>query len=213
MVTTIAVTQAIRTIREARELLNLSQVDASFFLEWQRSLPDLTASESAELARLKERYLYYLEDGEISEGTANFIILSPLLNVLGLCDPPYKIAGEQWTRLALQTETDKGPVTLEGRLDALVLQDKLWLVVIEGKRGGFNVLQAIPQTLAYMMASPIRNRPLFGLCSNGYDYIFIKLQKGETNQYSLSHNFTLLSDPTQNLIRVGQILRSLASNK
>ena len=212
MVTTIAVTQAIKTLRDAHQRLNLHKADASFFTEWQNDLPELTDSETAELTRLKSRYLYYLEEGEISEGTANFIMLSPLLNALGLCDPPYRIAGEQWTRLSLQTDTEQGPIVLEGRMDALVLQNNLWLVVIEGKRGGFNVLQAIPQTLAYMMASPKRDRPLFGLATNGYDYIFLKLQPGEINQYALSHNFTLLSDPSNNLIRVGQIVRKLAAS-
>jgi hypothetical protein len=153
MVTTIAVTQAISTLREAHERFHLSQVtDESFFDEWRAPLPDLTTAEVAELTRLKNRYLYYMEDGEISEGTANIILVSPLLGALGLCDPPYRIRGEQWMRLALETDGETGPIRLEGRIDALTLQDNLWLVVVEGKRGGFSVLQGIPQTLAYMMA-------------------------------------------------------------
>lgn len=211
MVTTIAVTQAVKTLREAHELFNLRKADATFFPEWQGELPELTDLEKAELAHLKDRYLHYLEDGEISEGTANFIMLSPLFNSLGLCDPPYRIAGEQWTKLSLRTDTTQGPTVIEGRMDALVLQGNFWVVVVEGKRGGFNVLQAIPQTLAYMMASPISNRPLFGLFTNGYDFLFLKLKKETTNQYTLSHNFTLLSDPDNNLMRVGQIIRKLAA--
>ena len=209
MVTTIAVTQAVRTLREAHERFDLHKANDSFFTEWRGALPDLTNLEQEALAHLKERYLYYLEDGEISEGTANFIMLSPLLNVLGLCDPPYRITGEQWTRLSLETETDRGPMVIEGRMDALVLQDSFWLVVVEGKRGGFNVLQAIPQTLAYMMASPAQSQPVFGLATNGYDYLFLKLQQGKVNQYALSNNFTLLSDENNNLLRVAQIIKRL----
>ena len=219
MVTTIAVTQAVKTLKEAHELFDLSKIaGADFFTEWQSDLPELSNLEKAELTRLKNRYLYYLEGGEISEGTANFIMLSPLLNALGLCDPSHRIAGEQWTRLSLTTDTEQGQTMIEDRMDALVLQDDIWLVVVEGKRGGFNVLQAIPQTIAYMMASPRLNgassvgpRPLFGLATNGYDYLFLKLQLGDLNQYALSHNFTLLSDPANNLVRVGQILKKLTS--
>lgn len=219
MVPTIAVTQAVKTLAEAHKLFDLQRADAAFFTEWQGDLPELSTAEKAELAALKARYLYYLESGEISEGTVNFIMLSPLLNALGLCDPPYRIAGERWTRLSLQTETEQGPTVIEGRMDALVLNDNMWLVVVEGKRGGFNVLQAIPQTLAYMMASPSSDeaaslpmsRPVFGLATNGYDFLFLKLQRGEPNQYALSHNFTLLSDPANNLVRVGQILKKLTS--
>jgi hypothetical protein len=210
MVTTIAVTQAITTLREAHERFHLSPAtDESFFDEWREPLPALTAAEVAELTHLKNRYLYYMEDGEISEGTANIIMVSPLLGALGLCDPPYRIRGEQWMRFALETDADTGPLMLEGRIDALTLQGNLWLVVLEGKRGGFSVLQAIPQALAYMMASPHPELPVFGLVTNGYDYLFLKLVQGSNPRYALSHNFTLLSDEHNNLLRVGRILKRL----
>lgn len=210
MVTTIAVTQAITTLREAHSRFNLSRAtDESFFTEWRDNLPELTAAEVAELDHLKDRYLYYMEDGEISEGTANIIMVSPLLGALGLCDPPYRIRGEQWMRLALETDTEEGPTVLEGRIDALTLQDDLWLVVIEGKRGGFSVLQAIPQALAYMMGNPNPERPVFGLVTNGYDYLFLKLMQGGNPRYALSHNFTLLSDEHNNLLRVARVLKRL----
>lgn len=207
---TLAVTKAITTLREAHERFGLSQVaDESFFTEWRNLLPALSAAEIAELEHLKRRYLYYMEDGEISEGTANIIMVSPLLDTLGLCDPPYRIRGEQWVRLALKTETETGPTVLEGRIDALTLQGNLWLVVVEGKRGGFNVLQAIPQALAYMMGNPNPEQPVFGLVTNGYDYLFLKLVQGDSPRYALSHNFTLLSDENNNLMRVAKVLKRL----
>ncbi|MEM8643153.1 MAG: type I restriction endonuclease subunit R [Cyanobacteria bacterium P01_G01_bin.54] len=210
MVTTIAVTKAVTTLREANERLNLSQTsDTQFFTEWCDPLPELTAAEVSDLEHLKDRYLYYMEDGEISEGTANIIMLSPLLDSLGLCDPPYRIRGEHWVQLALETDTDEGPTVLEGRIDALTLQDNMWLVVVEGKRGGFSVLQALPQALAYMMANPYSERVVFGLVTNGYDYLFLKLEQGDSPRYALSHNFTLLSDENNNLLRVAKILKRL----
>lgn len=212
MTTTLAVTQAIKTLREAHERFNLRKAEVGFFSEWQLPLPALSTSEQDELEHLKNRYLYYLEEGEISEGTANIIMISPLLNALGLCDPPYRIRGEQWMRLALETDAEEGPIVIEGRMDALVMQDDFWLVVIEGKRGGFNVLQAIPQALSYMMATPTSSDAIFGLVTNGYDYLFIKLQRGEISRYALSHNFTLLSDENNSLLRVAQILKRLVAN-
>lgn len=207
---TIAATQAITTLREAHERFHLSRVtDEPFFNEWRESLPVLTTAEVAELTHLKNRYLYYMEEGEISEGTANVIMISPLLGALGLCDPPYRIRGEQWMRLALETDTEAGPLLLEGRIDALTLQGHLWLVVLEGKRGGFSVLQAIPQTIAYMIGNPNPELPVFGLVTNGYDYLFLKLVQGSSPRYALSHNFTLLSDEQNNLLQVGRILKRL----
>ena len=215
MVTTVAVTKAIATLRDAHQTFNLRPAtETDFFSEWQDQLPSLSTAEMAELDKLKKRYLYYMQDGEISEGTVNVILLSPLLNILGLCDPPYRIQGEKWVRLQLETDTEDGPITLDGRIDTLVLQQRIWVVVLEGKRGGFSVLQAIPQALAYMMAKPTPNQPTFGLVSNGYDYLFLKVvpQVGtETTSslYALSHNFTLLSDEQNNLIRVGKSLKYL----
>ncbi|MFE4108471.1 type I restriction endonuclease subunit R [Almyronema epifaneia] len=212
MATTIAVTQAITSLNEAHDRLHLGQAtDEAFFTEWQDGLPELTAAEVAELTHLKDRYLYYVETGEISEGTANIIMVSPLLDTLGLCDPPYRIRGEQWMRLALETDAEAGSIVLEGRIDALTLQDNLWLVVVEGKRGGFSVLQGIPQTLAYMMGTPTPERAVFGLVTNGYDYLFLKLVQTDRPRYALSHNFTLLSDENNNLLRVARVLKRLAS--
>lgn len=210
MAKTFAVTQAIKTLRDAHERFNLQRTsELQFFMECQEPLPTLSTSERAELEHLKDCYLYYLEEGEISEGTVNFVMISPLLNALGLCDPPYRIRGEHWVRLALEVDTEEGSTVLEGRIDALIVQDDFWLVVIEGKRGGFNVLQAVPQTLAYMMANPRANQPTYGLVTNGYDYLFLKLMTGDNGRYALSHNFTLLSDNNNNLLRVAQVLKHL----
>lgn len=213
MVQILAVTQAMSSLREAHQLFNLSRDPSEeFFSEWQLPLPELSEPELAELEHLKHRYLYYMEDGEISEGTANIIMVSPLLDALGLCDPPYRIRGEQWVRLALETETDEGPTVLEGRIDALTLQDNLWLVVVEGKRGGFSVLQALPQALAYMMTAPETQQSVFGLVTNGYDYLFLKLRKDQPPRYGISHNFTLLSDANNDLRRVARILKRLSQD-
>jgi predicted type IV restriction endonuclease len=185
--------------------------DPAFFPEWQSPLPTLSAAETSELEHLSQRYLTYIEAGEVREGTLNLIVVSPLLNALGFCDPPYRVRGEAWVQVAMPVDTPDGLSTLTGRIDALTLRDDMWLVVIEGKRGGFNVLQAVPQTLGYMMGNPIADRPSFGLVTNGYDYLFLKATATPTRQYGRSHNFTLLSAPDQGLPRVGQVLKRLMS--
>ena len=97
--------------------------DPQFFWEWQAALPALTETEIWVLNRLSNRYLRYLEDGEVSEGTLNIILLHPLLDALGLCDPPYRVRGETWVEIQIQTDTEEGRITLEGRIDALTLQE------------------------------------------------------------------------------------------
>lgn len=210
---TLAITDAITKLSDIRDRFHLVQeLSPDFFPESSQNLPELTPAEQVELEHLKDRYLYYVEDGEISEGTVNIIMISPLLNLLGLCDPPYRIRGEKWVRVRVRTDTEQGELILEGRMDALSIQEQFWLVVVEGKRGGFSVLQALPQTLAYMMGNPHPERPIFGLATNGYDFIFIKLNQQDPPRYGLSHNFTLLSDSANNLQRVAKIIKRLTSN-
>jgi hypothetical protein len=204
-----AIARAILSFRDVEAKLNLRRsADPDLFFEWAESLPELSAPEKTALERLSTRYLRYLEAGEVNEGTLNIILLSPLLDALGLCDPPYHIRGEAWVEVQTALDAEAGVVTLEGRIDALTLQDQFWLVIIEGKRGGFNVLQAVPQTLAYMSANPLE-QPGFGLVTNGYDYLFVKLVKGDRREFALSHNFTLLSDQHSNLLQVARVLKHL----
>ncbi|WP_416667824.1 type I restriction endonuclease subunit R [Egbenema bharatensis] len=207
MIQATAITKAILSFRDVEEKLGLQRSrNPNFFPEWQGTLPLLTDRETATLNRLADRYLHYLEEGEVSEGTLNIILLSPLLDALGLCDPPYRIRGETWVGVQAFVDSEAGRIELEGRIDALTIQDEFWLVVIEGKRGGFNVLRAVPQAIAYLSATPHPDRPVYGLVSNGYDYLFIKKHHQE---FAVSHNFSLLSDVDRNLPKVGQILKHL----
>lgn len=203
---TTAVSKAITNLNEAQRKLNLAPAaDPSFFPEWQADLPSLTDAEREACDRLKNRYLYYAADGTISEGTIHYMMLSPLLELLHLYDPPYKVRSEKPVSIQLDT----ADLTLEGRIDALVLQDQLWIVLIEAKQYGFSVLQALPQALAYMAAAPEGDRPIFGLITTGEDYLFVKLQ---ARQYAPSYKFTLLSDEQHNLLRVVQVLKRILNS-
>lgn len=196
---------------ENQAVITTRTAELGFFTEWQTQLPALRPEEAAELEHLSDRYLRYIEAGEISEGTLNLIIVAPLLNALGFCDPLYRVRGEAWTQIRLEVDGEEGVTVLNGRIDALTLQENIWLVVIEGKRGGFNVLQAVPQALAYMMGNPNSGQPTFGLVTNGYDYLFIKATQTPERRYALSENFTLLSGEDHNLKQVARIWKRLGA--
>ncbi|MEC4813058.1 MAG: type I restriction endonuclease subunit R [Scytonema sp. PMC 1069.18] len=210
MIQTVGITKAITNLNEAHAKLNLNQTtDSKFFTEWFENLPELTESEKASLNRLKNRYLYYAADGSITEGTVNIIMLSPLLELMGLCDPPFKIQSEQLVKVEIENGGKEEPV-LEGFIDTLVVQNQFWLVLIESKRYGLSVMQALGQTLAYMMANPNLEMPVFGMITTGEDYIFIKLNQ-QARQYALSNKFTL-SNPRENeLYEVMQVMKRIIS--
>lgn len=210
MVQSIGVTKAITTLNEAHLQLALTpSQDPNFFTEWLECLPDLSSLETITLDRLKQRYFYYAADGAITESTIDVVMVSPLLELLGWCDAPFKIRGEKLIKIEIDSETEQ----LEGYIDALVVQDQFWLILIEEKRYGFSVMQALPQTLAYMLGqdrtgAPQQQLHTFGLITTGEDYLFVKVDR-RSKTYGLSNKFTL-SNPQQNeLYDVVKILKRL----
>lgn len=122
----------------------------------------------------------------------------------GFFEPPFRFKTE--TTVQIVVESDE--IVYRGRIDALVLLETLWVVVIESKETSFSVEMALPQTLAYMLANPNPQRPVFGMVTNGGNFIFVKLQEREFPQYDLSSVFSLLPRRNQ-LYDVLQILKQL----
>ncbi len=83
------------------------------------------------------------------------VLLSPLLELAGFYQAPYKFRAEVSTAIEAIGDNDE---ILRGRIDALVLQNQLWIVLIESKKATFDLELALPQTLAYMAATP---NPIF----------------------------------------------------
>ncbi|WP_228022023.1 hypothetical protein [Vasconcelosia minhoensis] len=125
------------------------------------------------------------------------MVLSPLLELAGLYDPPFRLRGEVPVELSVAvpaSETEDR--LLRGRLDFLMVQQRLWLVVFESKGTALNLDTALPQTLSYMMANPNPGVPVYGMVSNGGEFMFLKLASQETPEYDVSRVFSYL--PIQN---------------
>jgi hypothetical protein len=96
---------------------------------------------------------------------------------------------------AVELSVEDGEETLRGRIDVLVLQTSLWVLVLESKKTTISVRSALPQALAYLMGSPSGEAPLFGMLTNGDDVVFVKVVRGEVRQYALSRVFSLYAVP------------------
>ncbi|NER28293.1 MAG: type I restriction enzyme HsdR N-terminal domain-containing protein [Symploca sp. SIO1C4] len=208
MTTTIAVTDAIKSINEAESRFNLSRTnDLNFFKEWQENLPELTTAEQETLDRIKNSYLYNSADGAITEATVNLLLISPLLYLAGFCDPPFKLRAEKSVEIAVE-EVDE---IYRGRIDTLVLKNLFWLTLIESKQTKFSFSVAIPQALAYMMANPNPEQPTFGLVTNGDNFIFLKLVKKPVAQYDLSTDFSIFARPHNELYEVLRVMKRIGT--
>jgi hypothetical protein len=188
MVAGTGITESIQSIRDLQQQFNLHQSDRpDFFREWTEALPTLDESEQSGIERIKRRYDYHRMDGLLLEGTINVVVVSPLLELAGFLDPPFRIQSPYGITLELQ-EPD---TTLRGFVDVLVIQQQLWILVIESKRTSISVPAAFPQLLAYMLANPQSDRPAFGMATNGDEFVFLKLQPGESPEYDPSRSLSL----------------------
>ncbi|MDJ0619712.1 MAG: restriction endonuclease subunit R [Calothrix sp. MO_192.B10] len=170
---------------EKKFKLRLSD-DKQFFTEWQENIPKLSEIEKQQLERVKASYLN-LTKRPMLEDMVKMVVLSPLLNCAGFYLPPFYSTSESSVEIC---DEDEG-VIIRGKIDVLVLQDQLWIVVIESKQAGFSLEVGIPQALAYMLANPKPDKPVFGLVTNGGNFIFMKMIRGEEPIYALSDEFTL----------------------
>jgi hypothetical protein len=185
--------------------LQKSEVE-EFFPEWLQKLPQITDLEKQFLDRVKANFLHLIMQPPFLENAVKMVVLSPLLDLAGFYNNPFYLATEKSIELAVKDNEE----IVRGRIDVLVAQQQLWLLVVESKKASFSLLEAIPQALTYMLNNPNKEKPVFGLVTNGEDFQFLKLQKQETPFYALSDKFTL-SKRQNELYQVLSILKKLGS--
>ncbi|MEB3162463.1 MAG: restriction endonuclease subunit R [Prochlorothrix sp.] len=194
------------TLLDLHDRFHLTKVqDPGFFPEWQGELPELSREEAQRLQRV-EAAVSNLESRAFLENTVKLAVLAPLLDLAGFFFPPFYVSTEEAIELHCE---DEGQV-MRGRIDILVLMERLWVLVIESKRAEFSVKVGIPQVLAYMLANTGADRPLYGLVSNGTDFVFVKLvRSGAVPCYGVSRRFVL--GQGEDLAGVLGVLKGLAA--
>jgi hypothetical protein len=185
--------------------------DVQAFPEWQ-VVGDLEPESLRALDRVKRNYTYLLKEPPVLEETVKLVVLSPLLDLAGFYQPPFRMRTEESVIVASQ---DEDGVEIRGAMvydrpkviDAIVVLEKIWVVVIEAKMSDFSLTKALPQTLSYMLASP--NVVTYGLVTNGSEFMFLKLTRGDgTAKYATSRVASLLA-PGNELAIVLQGLQEL----
>jgi hypothetical protein len=191
--------------------LNLQKaISDDFFSEWDQDFPALTELEQQHIDRTAADF-HDQSQHWMWEQAVQLVALSPMLSIAGFYREPFRMRAEQSIPIAL---SGRGKI-LRGRIDVLVLADRLWMLVIESKEAGFSLKKAIPQALSYMAATPTPGLPAYGLCTNGSHWLFLKLDV-QTQEYALSDEFSLyrqgneLGNVLQVLKQLGEIVRPAA---
>jgi hypothetical protein len=178
----------------------IDRPDLSAFPEWQQNLPSLTDRERSRLDDAQAHYVH-LSKRTMLEAMVKMVILSPLLELAGFYDPPFYAQSEK----SINVSTQDADLTIRGKIDVLVTQDQFWILVIESKQTGISIDAGIPQALSYMLAAPDRSKPLYGMVTNGNNFIFLKLID---HTYQMSDEFSLRR--RGDLYQVLAILKHLA---
>ena len=195
------------TLADLKE--NFGLVESStgpLFAEGSVNLPSLSIMDLELLNKVKAEYKN-LSVYDVLEPIVKMVVLSPLLSVAGFFLPPFQITAEK--KVELMTEDDG--VLIRGLIDLLVFYHEIWIVTIEAKRADYSLKVAFPQVLTYMLSSPNTQPIVSGLVTNGSEFRFIQLHKGEKlgekPSYVMSDLFS--NDRGDDFYRVAQILKYL----
>lgn len=188
--------------------------DDHFFDNWLDQSPQINEAEIVALERLKRNYEYLSQEDPPLEEVVKLVVVSPLLDLAGFYQPPFLIKAELGTTLEVTDDPDAPPI--QGKIDLLVVQEALWVVVIESKPARLDVTVGIPQALTYLLSAPTEQASLYGMVTNGREVLFLKLDRsGRSPQYSRSTTYRLLENPQerqcvlQGLKRIGTLIQPL----
>lgn len=192
------------TLHDVEAKFNLqSESGPQFFVEWQ--VPPLALSDyQRQVLDQAQANFKYLIAYPVHEELVKMVVLSPLLSVAGFYQHPFRPVAEQTIEIEVTAEDE----IIRGRIDILVLNEQLWVTIVEAKGPQFSWHVGLPQALTYMVSGEQPHPTRFGLISNGTDFIFIKLQT-DTGQYGLSQVYSLFN-PNNDLYQVVSILKSVS---
>ncbi|MBF2005976.1 MAG: type I restriction endonuclease subunit R [Chlorogloeopsis fritschii C42_A2020_084] len=193
------------SLYELEEKFGLELVNnTDFFPEWTENLPLLTDIEKSSLERVKNNYLNLTKRRSMSEEVVKMVVLSPLLDLAGFYQHTFEIETETSTEISAVDES----VIVKGSIDVLVINKRLWILIIESKSTKFDVISALPQALAYMLDTPNIEQPTFGLLVNGREFVFVKLVQVQKPKYARSDALSI--EKTNELQQVLSILKRVS---
>jgi hypothetical protein len=210
MVRTLAISKAMTTMAQVQARFPIDYAtDSDFFPEWTQDLPVLTEADHIQLNHIQQRFIEHRNRGSLPEGTVDKLMISPLLDLAGLYNSRFTIRTESSVEIVLE----EGGEILQGRMDTLILNDRLWVLVVEAKNSTFSLSVAMPQLLTYMLSPSQDNSILrFGLVTNGEEFRFIKLNLQSSKiLFDLSEVLSIMPPTRSQLPQVVQILKSLAN--
>jgi predicted type IV restriction endonuclease len=148
-------------------------------------------TEQQGLDRLAQNYLYISQEDSPLEEVVKLVVVSPLLDLAGFYQFPFLIKTEVSTTLEIADEPD---TPIQGKIDILVIQEDLWILVIESKPARLDVTVGVPQALSYLLSASSTQSTLYGMVTNGREVLFLTCDRHSPPHYSYSATYRLLEN-------------------
>jgi len=200
------------TLNDVHRLLNLQQHSSNGSFTTLLSLEPLTEFEQQELWQISNDFLRYLSAGKVSEGQVKFLVIAPLMRLAGFYRAPLEITLEEDIEDIYIEDED---TIITGRIDILAVKNTeavtanpgFWSLVIESKNSFADVFAGLPQLLAYVFKRLEQQAYVWGLVTNGRNYLFVHIQSGANPTYELLPEFSLTN--SERLSELLQVLKAI----
>jgi hypothetical protein len=155
----------------------------------------------------------YIENGRISEGQVQLVAIAPLLRLAGYSRAPIEYRVEENIG---SIDIEDRDTYIRGRFDIVAVNRKiqtdeknlLWILVVESKNIGASEYVGIAQMLTYAYTSLGRQDSVWGLVTNGANYQFFHIRRGEKPTYRRMPSLNLLDgEPAGKLLQVLKAIR------
>ncbi|MEG4105303.1 restriction endonuclease subunit R [Microcoleus sp. S13_C5] len=175
------------------------------------SLEPLSELEQQEILKIRTDFRRYLSAGKVSGELVKFLVLSPLMRLAGFFDIPIVLTMED----SILIEVEDGDTLIKGRLDVLAVNQpdaelaavQFWILVVEAKNSAIDPWAGLPQLLTYAYKSLQQQSSVWGLTTNGRNYQFVYLTRGNPCTYQILPDLSL-TDRERSLL-LAQVLKAI----
>ena len=199
------------TLGEVHRLFGLQKQYNSSFTSLL-SLEDITEHEQQELIQIRDDFDDYISTDRVSEGLVQALTTFPLMRLAGFYRPPIKISLEQdIAEISIEDED----IIIKGRFDILAVnklkslrsETSFWVLVIETKNSGINAFMGLSQLLTYAYQNLKYQDAIWGLTTNGMEYQFVNIRRGNSPSYQLMPLLNLM-EPESSVVLL-QVLKAI----
>jgi hypothetical protein len=197
-------------LEEVRDLLGFELIRQGKFSDFL-DLPGLDAAEEMGLAGITEELFDYIENGRISEGQMQLVAIAPLLRLAGYNRAPIEYIEYRVEENIASIYIPDRDTYIRGRFDIVAVnrnlptdgQNILWILVVQSKNMGASEYVGIAQMLTYAYTSLEHQEAVWGLVTNGANYQFFYVKRGERPTYRRMPSLNLLDEmPARQLLQV-----------